>query len=208
MLTNAFYVALASALKAAAEAGDLSIAVGGGDPAWDADGTPREDRRVDGLGAEVARKTVPADRAVFLDENGRPARAPTTRLQLSVTFGAGEAAGTLRECGLFREAGRADGPSLLSYFTHPRVEKAEAGSLSRVFRIDVTPRPIVAGSRETRYLANAASGEFHDLENTKSLCQIEEIRVDRRFYLRNEAEAAELGYDFCAYCFGRDRSRR
>lgn len=61
---------------------------------------------------------------------------------------------------------------------------------------------------KTRLLGNASSRELHDLENEKPGCQIGEIRPDHRFYFRSEEQAQALGYDFCAYCYGKTRSRR
>src|SRR5690606_4569542 len=61
---------------------------------------------------------------------------------------------------------------------------------------------------KTRLLGNSGSRELHDLDNEKPQCQIAEIRPDHRFYLQSEEQARKLGYDFCAFCFGKARSRR
>jgi hypothetical protein len=61
---------------------------------------------------------------------------------------------------------------------------------------------------KTRLLGNSSTRELHDFENEKPACQIAEIRPDHRFYFQNEDQARKLGYDFCAYCFGRKRSKR
>lgn len=60
----------------------------------------------------------------------------------------------------------------------------------------------------TRLLGNSGSRELHDLDNEKPGCQIAEIRPDHRFYFQSTGQAEELGYDFCAHCFGKARSRR
>lgn len=60
----------------------------------------------------------------------------------------------------------------------------------------------------TRLLGNASSRELHDLDNEKSGCRIAAILPDRRFYFRTIDQAEKLGYDFCAHCFGRSRSKR
>jgi hypothetical protein len=57
-------------------------------------------------------------------------------------------------------------------------------------------------------LGDSGSRELHDLDNEKPGCQIPEIRPDRRVYFQTTAQAEKLGYDFCAYCFGRQRSKR
>lgn len=61
---------------------------------------------------------------------------------------------------------------------------------------------------KTRLLGNSGSRELHDLDNEKPNCQIAEIRPDQRFYIQSVAQAEKLGYDFCAYCFGKSRSKR
>ena len=60
----------------------------------------------------------------------------------------------------------------------------------------------------TRHLGNSGTRELHDLEHESSGCRIEQIRPDHRVYFRNEKEAAALGYDYCAYCYGKARSKR
>lgn len=60
----------------------------------------------------------------------------------------------------------------------------------------------------TRFLGNSATRELHCLDKEKAGCQLEEIRPDHRVYFVNEAEAERLGYDRCAYCYGKAKSRR
>jgi hypothetical protein len=60
----------------------------------------------------------------------------------------------------------------------------------------------------TRLLGNSGSRELHDLDNEKPGCQIAEIRPDQRFFFQSIDQAEKLGYDFCAYCFGKARSKR
>lgn len=209
MLTAAFYRVLAARLRVPGGPNTYVVAVGTGRESWDRR-PPAETREVTGLAAEVARQAVPPDGIVFLDESGEPTEEPTPRLRLSARFSAGEAIGTLRESGLF-SGGTAEEPgsgTLISYVTHGRIEKTEGMTLSRTFRIDLTPRPFVPGTRVTRYLANTSSEELHDLENTVAACQIDEIRFDRRFYFAGVEEAIAAGYDHCAYCFGRELSTR
>jgi hypothetical protein len=68
--------------------------------------------------------------------------------------------------------------------------------------IDRPPRP------NTRYLGNSNSKELHDLTKEKPGCQIDEIKAKHRVSFKTQKEALELGYDFCAYCFGKDKSKR
>jgi len=60
----------------------------------------------------------------------------------------------------------------------------------------------------TRYLGNSSTRELHDLNNQKPGCQIDEIRVDHRINFKTQKEALALKYDFCAYCFGKEESKR
>lgn len=207
MLTDAFYRTLASALRAGNDAG-FAIAVGSGLPIWDQQ-RPVPARAVTALVSEVARRSVAAADLAFLDARGRPSDIATPRLQFSVAFDAAEAIGSLRECGLFI-GGSATGESigtLLSYFTHPRIAKVDGMVLSRTIRVDLTPRAAVA-AHTTRFLGNVNQRELHDLENVTPRCQIDEIRFDRRYFFESVEEAVAAGYDFCAYCFGRDLSTR
>ncbi len=61
---------------------------------------------------------------------------------------------------------------------------------------------------KTRYLGNSHSRELHDLKNQKPACQIDEIRVDHRINFKTQKEALAQDYDYCAYCFGKDKSKR
>ena len=62
--------------------------------------------------------------------------------------------------------------------------------------------------RSSRYLGNSSTRELHDIKNEQIGCQIDEIRIDRCVRFKSTKEAEALGYDYCAYCFGRDKSRR
>lgn len=61
---------------------------------------------------------------------------------------------------------------------------------------------------KTRYLGNSNSKELHDLNNQKPGCRIDDIKFDHRVNFKTEAKAMALGYDYCAYCFGKDKSKR
>lgn len=60
----------------------------------------------------------------------------------------------------------------------------------------------------TRLLGNSATRELHTLENEKKGCHLAAIRPDHRVYFLSEEQALKLGYDYCAYCYGKERSRR
>jgi hypothetical protein len=65
-----------------------------------------------------------------------------------------------------------------------------------------------AGVEPTRWLGNSRDRELHDLTKTRKGCQIDEIAADRRVYFKSEDDAVKAGYDRCAYCFGRAKSKR
>ncbi len=206
MLSNDFFVTLATLIKGSE---NLFLAVGSGEPAWDA-GLPPDDRGVSRLVHERARRAVAPEDVVFLDPAGQETEVPSPRLRIRAVFAAGEGTATLRETGLFGgpATAAADTGTLLAYYSHPRLGKAPEMTLDRRLTIDLTPKPYAPGARVTRYLGNTRTEEFHDLENLQANCQIEEIRFDRRFYLSGTEQAEALDYDYCAYCFGPELSQR
>lgn len=72
----------------------------------------------------------------------------------------------------------------------------------------VTGTPPPAEPVATRYLGNSVTHELHDLQNQKPRCQIGKIPPERQRYFKTTKEALAAGYDYCAYCFGKDKSRR
>jgi hypothetical protein len=69
---------------------------------------------------------------------------------------------------------------------------------------DGDPEPPKTG----RYLGNSHKLELHDLKNATPRCQIDAIKAEHRVYFTTQKEATAAGYDFCAYCFGKDKSKR
>ena len=210
MLTNEFYRELAVLLTSQAQsARPYFIAVGEGDPAWDRS-LPSFSRATTQLVGELARKAVDPDDVVYLNDQGQVSVAPTLSLRLAATFEPGEGTGRLREVGLFGgvASAAANSGTLMSYIIHPRLGKTAQMALSRAFRLDLTPRASGPGQIETRYLGNANSQEFHDLDNLTRSCQVDEIRFDRRLYFADPDQAVAVGYDFCAHCFPAGLSQR
>jgi hypothetical protein len=206
MLTDAFYQRLATLMKGGPQAwGPLNIAVGQGATNWDRT-PPLLQRSRTALTAELGRNPVNPANVQFLDAAGNISAVPTARLRVQTTFAAGEGSGTLRECGLWM--GEGSEAALLAYFIHPRVEKAASATLLRSMLLDLTPGRPAAQEIQTRYLGNSETEELHDVENKKKSCQLDEIRVDRRHYFNSIDEALSLGYDYCAFCFGRALSER
>jgi hypothetical protein len=157
---------------------------------------------------EVARKTVADQDIRFVDESGADTETPSARVRFSVRLDPAKAVGTLRELGLFAGAGvEMNSGTLLSYIVHPPIEKTAEMGLERTIRLDLRPRR-TGGVEPTRFLGNSHSREVHDLENLKTACQVGEIRFDRRIFFASVEQAVELGYDRCAFCFGRARSER
>jgi hypothetical protein len=62
--------------------------------------------------------------------------------------------------------------------------------------------------RSTRYLGNSATRELHDLKIEKPRCHIDIIRFDHCINFNTQKEAVAADYDFCAYCFGKEKSKR
>ena len=62
--------------------------------------------------------------------------------------------------------------------------------------------------RSTRFLGNSATRELHDLQNEKNGCRINQMRFDHMVNFKTIKMAQEIGYDFCAYCFGKDKSKK
>ncbi len=58
-----------------------------------------------------------------------------------------------------------------------------------------------------RYLGNSSKLEIHNLQNIKKNCQIDEITPGHRVPFATQKEATDAGYDFCAYCFGKSKSK-
>lgn len=204
MLTDRFYLGL-SALLSGSRRGPLSIAIGRGESSWDAaPPVPRRDRAR--LYKEVARRKVLAKDISYVDAAGGDSKEPTTRLRIQASFPAGEGGGTLRECGLW--IGEGEDAVLVAHFIHPRVEKAAGDALLRSIVLDLAPGRPLAQETPTRFMGNTLKEEIHDVVNSKKACQLDEIRVDRRYYFNSIDEALSLGYDRCAFCFGRAGSDR
>ena len=208
MLTNEFYVALASALKADVQE-HMYLAIGSGESAWD-EVPPPYQRDTTHLVNELARKAISVENIHYLNEAGDETETPSARLKIQANFSLEEGVGTLRECGLFAGAASsvAGSGTLLSYFVHPRIEKLADADLMRIITLNLTPSVSGPGQIVTRYLGNSNSRELHDLDNETSACQINEIRFDNRFYFGSPEQAIGLGYDYCAFCFSRELSQR
>lgn len=209
MLTSQFYSYLAALVKGESVQGSLYIAIGSGDAEWDGN-PPVHRRNTTQLTSELIRKIVTTEDIHFLDREGNVTELETSELRIAVRFLEEEGEGTIRECGLFGgdASATAGSGSLLSYFSHPRIDKSSDMQLTRSLYLNMTPSRIQPGEVVTRYLGNSKSEELHDLENENPSCQIDEIRYDRRVNFSSVAQALELGYDYCAYCFSRELSQR
>ena len=59
-----------------------------------------------------------------------------------------------------------------------------------------------------RYAGNPATRELHDTEKLTKRCNFDAIDPNVRVYFDNIAAAEKAGYDQCAYCFGKAKSKR
>ncbi len=203
MLATAFYSQIAAWMNA--DLGALYLAIGSGEASWDLN-PPLPLRSRTALTAERFRK--PVQSAIYLDEQSNVSTVPTTRLQLQCEFLPGEGVGAIRECGLLVGGDGVSGGILVAHYLHARLEKLAELSLTRHITLDLQPRQGVIVPGQGRYLGNSVSEELHDTERMTPGCQLNEIRYDRRAFFATEAEARALGYDYCAYCFGRELSER
>ncbi len=69
-----------------------------------------------------------------------------------------------------------------------------------------------AQETDYQYLLNTNSGEIHDLSNIKQSCSLHKMKYDHMNYLFDlDGVQEQLGngtYDYCAWCFGKDLSKR
>ena len=210
MLSQHFYMYLAQLLNSGSQPRDpLYFAIGSGHETWDT-AAPVLSRDTLQYHNEIARKPVAPDDIVYVDEFNHPTDLITAHVAVSTTFLPGEGVGPVRECGLYALGANDQTGSglLISYFTHALIEKAADTQLHRRLILHLAPEPYRVVGHQTRYLGNALTEELHDLENENGACQISEIRVDRRYYFDSPEQAIGLGYDFCAFCFGREMSQR
>lgn len=204
MITTAFSRHIAQRLAAL---GGFVLAVGRGAAAWD-EQRPPPDPTATALVDERARVVIPASDVVFLDDNGAVSQVPTPRIQLTATVEGGSTLGPLREEGWFADATATPGTgALIVYRRHPRVDATAGMQIRRTLQLDLRGTG-TASTSPTRFLANTRTEEVHDLQNLTTNCQLDEIRVDHRHGFATVADAVAMGYDRCAYCFGRELSTR
>jgi hypothetical protein len=64
------------------------------------------------------------------------------------------------------------------------------------------------GGHDTqRYVGNPATRELHDTEKLTKRCNFDAIKPNVRVYFDSTAAADKAGYDYCAYCFGKAKSK-
>lgn len=59
-----------------------------------------------------------------------------------------------------------------------------------------------------RYAGNPATRELHDTQKLTKRCNFDAIKPNVRVYFDNTVVAEKAGYDYCAYCFGKAKSKR
>src|SRR5581483_5422103 len=99
-----------------------------GDPAWDA-AAPADDPRTARLVNEIYRKPLTLGDVTY--------HAQTHTLDIRVSFAASEAAGLLREFGIFGGDATAtrDSGYLVSYRTHPPIDRTTPQSFDRAIEL-------------------------------------------------------------------------
>jgi hypothetical protein len=63
-------------------------------------------------------------------------------------------------------------------------------------------------SAPQRYIGNSAKHELHDSEKAKKQCNLEAMSESHKVYFASTEAAEKAGYDYCAHCFGKARSKR
>lgn len=58
------------------------------------------------------------------------------------------------------------------------------------------------------YVGNPATRELHDMKKITKRCKFEAIKPEERVYFANTEDAEKAGYDYCAFCFGKEKSKR
>lgn len=76
-------------------------------------------------------------------------------------------------------------------------------------RPNETPREPPSTEPSTQpYVGNPATRELHDMQKVTKRCKLDAIKPNARVYFANTAEAEKAGYDYCAFCFGKEKSKR
>jgi hypothetical protein len=111
-------------------------------------------------------------------------------------------------------------PSATTEKTHASVEILDPAG--QVFHQDPVPvilndgsvyREYVVESNSSqggtqRYIGNPSTRELHDALRVTKRCNFDEIKPNVRVYFDSTAAAEKAGYDYCAYCFGKAKSKR
>ncbi|MDK2745517.1 MAG: carboxypeptidase-like regulatory domain-containing protein [Nitrospira sp. BO4] len=79
-----------------------------------------------------------------------------------------------------------------------------AGTVYREYVIE----PKEGRNDRARYAGNTATREFHDTQNLTKRCQFDAVKSSGPIYFGSPADAEKAGYDHCAYCFGKSKSKR
>lgn len=80
----------------------------------------------------------------------------------------------------------------------------DSGSIYREYVIDSKD----SSSGTQRYAGNPASRELHDTQKLTKRCNFNTINPSELVYFDSTAAAEKAGYDYCAHCFGKAKSKR
>lgn len=139
--------------------GILFWAVGAGWKRWDGNlPVPSPDDVK--LAREVTRQPILVDNILYIDDDDKPSRTPTSRVEVTAVFKGSDFASekpgrrVLREFGLFGgdATQKADSGLMIDYVVHPRIDMHEDLTLTRKLRLDFgrgfeqQPRPLGFGT--------------------------------------------------------------
>jgi len=65
-----------------------------------------------------------------------------------------------------------------------------------------------SSSDKQRYAGNSASRKLHDTKKLSKRCSFSTINPGQLVYFDSTAAVEKAGYDYCAYCFGKAKSKR
>lgn len=66
----------------------------------------------------------------------------------------------------------------------------------------------IKASDAQRYVGNVLTREIHDTQKLTKNCQFDSIKTYQRVPFASTDEAEANGFDYCAYCFGKEKSKR
>ena len=94
-------------------------------------------------------------------------------------------------------------PSGQRFHQDPVPIDLEGGSVYREYVVNGD----AAGSSSQRYAGNPETRELHDTQKLTKRCNFSTINPDTLVHFDTTADAQKAGYDLCAHCFGKAKSK-